>query len=240
VANDLAELSISSWGGTIALCAPPIMGYNRAMPDELSKAISDIYEAFRKIQKPVKIEACPHCHSEDEAKILLSKDLCKLTTGDVSNYTTSAMLTASDPEDFMYFLPRILDLAATDENWWVDTEIIANAIHRAGFQDWPARRKQVVLQYFQVLFRRLLLHEDVGSEIDSLLYVFARLTVDIRPSLQLIAANHARLPEIHEWNKEKLLTGHLTSGFWEAIPESEKTIVEWLRSDSIHIPSDNR
>jgi len=201
-----------------------------SMTPSLQRAIEDIYGALRDVRRPATVDGCPCCIGRMKIGTLLSKPLRDLSPDDLSHYAASAFLTVGAVEDFLYFLPRILEISALEPDWWPDPEVVTCAIHSAGFHSWPGSRRQVVSRFFDEMVIDLLATEGRGFELDSWVCAIARLHVDLAPLLAQIAANRARLIEWYEVNSRPLIDGRLANGFWDEAPKERKQVVEWFQS----------
>jgi hypothetical protein len=200
------------------------------MTPSLQRAIEDTYDAFRDVPRPATVDGCPCCIDKKGISILLSKPLRDLSPDDLTHYAASAFLTVGAEEDYLYFLPRILEILASKRDWWPDPEVVTRAIHTAGFHSWPDSRRQVLSRFFDEVVIDLLATEGCGFDLDSWICALARLHVDLAPFLARIAANKARLIEFYEVNSQPLIDGRLANGFWDEAPEERKKMVEWFKS----------
>src|SRR4029453_11039601 len=100
--------------------------------DPLTKAIDDLYQAFSDAAVPRHVDGCPCCIDDKQIAHLLKTPLREIEPGDLSAYASSALLTVGDVSDFLYFLPRIVEISIRDDAWWPDIEVTARAIQSAG------------------------------------------------------------------------------------------------------------
>jgi hypothetical protein len=207
-----------------------ISAFAESMSPSLQQAIVGVYGAFRDVPRPVSVDGCPCCIDRKGISILLSKPLPDLSPDDLTHYATSAFLTVGAVEDYLYFLPRILEILATTHNWWPNPEVVTRAIHTAGFHSWPDSRRNALTRYFEEVVGDLLSTEGSGAEIDSWICALGRLHVGLAPFLARIAANRPRLIEFYERNSQPLIDGRLANGFWDDAPEERKQVLEWFRS----------
>ena len=77
----------------------------------LDVVIEELYAAFSDVPAPSTIDACPHCVDDKGLEKLLNTDLRDLEPDDLSSYASSAFLTVGDIPDYLYFLPRILEIS---------------------------------------------------------------------------------------------------------------------------------
>jgi hypothetical protein len=202
------------------------------MSPSLHQAIEGVYAAFRDVSTPTSVDGCPCCINQKDISILLSKPLRDLSPDDLTHYAASAFLTVGAVEDYLYFLPRILEILATEHDWWPDPEVVTRAIHTAGFHSWPDSRQNALTRLFEEVVDDLLGTEGSGFEIDSWICALGRLHVELAPFLIRIAVSRPRLIEFYEFNKP-LADGRLANGFWDEAPEEQKQVVEWFRSPEI-------
>jgi hypothetical protein len=200
------------------------------MSPSLQQAIKDVYAAFRDVPRPASVVGCPCCIDGKGISILLTKPLRELSPDDLTHYAASAFLTVGAVEDYLYFLPRILEILATEHNWWPDPEVVTRAIHTAGFHSWPESRRKALTRYFEEVVSDLLGTEGSGFEIDSWICALGRLHIPLAPFLTRIAVSRPRLIEFYEVNSQPLAGGRLANGFWDEAPEEQKQVVEWFRS----------
>ncbi|TDB83254.1 hypothetical protein E1264_29175 [Actinomadura sp. KC216] len=101
--------------------------------------VEDLYAAFEDVPRPVDLEGCPCCVDPDDGRPLLARPLRDLTGADLRRYAAKVLNTWGGPEDFHYFAPRLLELAADDAFDWPDVEIVFSKFSRVGWLDWPQR-----------------------------------------------------------------------------------------------------
>ncbi len=200
------------------------------MRESLKNAVEGVYKAFHGVTKPSKIEGCPCCIGQKEICTLTTKPLQELTPDELTSYASSAFLTVGATEDYLFFLPRILEILVTDPGWWPHPEIVARAIDASGFLTWSAGRQEAVLRYFDEVINDLLATDGSGWKLDSWICAFGRLHLDLAPFLTRILNNGTRLIELYEINGKALQTGHLMNAFWDEAPEEEKQVVVWFQS----------
>lgn len=204
------------------------------MDPSLQQAIEGVYSAFRDIRKPPSVSGCPCCIEQKEIGILLTKPLRDLSPDDLKNYAFRALVTVGKVDDYLYFLPRILEILVTEPDWWPSPEVVTRGIHTAGFHTWPESRRQTLERYFDEVVSELLGRKNSGREIDSWICALGRLHANLAPFLARIAANGPRLIEFFEANSEAMLAhGRLGSGFWEDAPDEHRQVLEWFRSPEI-------
>ena len=203
------------------------------MNPSLQEAIEGVYEAFHDIPRPKSVDGCPCCIDKKGISVLLSKPLRELSPDELTHYASSAFLTVGAVEDFLYFLPRILEILAAESGWWPDPEVVTRAIHTSGFHSWSNSQRRAVLWFFDDMIDELLANEGTGSELDSWICALGRLHIDLGPYLKRVAAQRPRLIEYYEVNSKRLINGQLSNGFWDEATDEQKQVVDWFRSAEI-------
>ena len=203
------------------------------MKTPLQAAIESVYHAFSEVVRPHSIIGCPCCLNDKQICVLLSKPLRILSPDDLTDYAASVLLTVGTGEDFLYFLPRILEILTTDSGWWPNPEVVLRRMKDASFHEWPEDRQLSVSKYFKEIISELLSHEGEGYALDSWICALGNLKTDLNPFLQQIAANPPRLIEYYEVNSENLTYERLRNSFWNEAVAEEKSVVEWFKSTEI-------
>lgn len=124
------------------------------MQTPLSESIRQLYNCFLRYPLKAKIEGCPHCNLGNSESALHNKSLNDLTWDDLGVYPFKAMTTFGDVDDFKHFLPRILELLATDFfNAHYDTELILGKLNYGKWAEWPPEEQAAIRQFLDRWFR---------------------------------------------------------------------------------------
>jgi hypothetical protein len=204
----------------------------------LSDAIEQLYRAFASAPKPGRIDGCPCCIDRKEIHVLLGKSLRAITPAEMASYASSAFLTVGDVSDYLYFLPRILEITATESSWWPDREVTGRAIRTANPQAWNATRRAALDGYLESVIGTAV---ETGAYylLDGWICAIARMGFDVRPYLGQIAKCPAAVLEFFETNAESLSRNKLANAFWELPCPGHNTLVDWFFSPEIaRIPFD--
>lgn len=108
--------------------------------DTLQKAIDELYRAFEVVEPPQQIVGCPCCFDEYEIQKLLETQLRHISPELMAPYASSALLTVGSISDYLYYLPRILEISIRDESWWPAIEVTGRAIRGTHIDSWPTVR----------------------------------------------------------------------------------------------------
>lgn len=196
------------------------------------QAIQELYAAFAAVPKPKKIDGCRCCIDDKEVWTLLSKPLRSLSVNELSSYADSALLTVGSPEDYRYFLPRILEFHARVPGWWPDIEVIGRRMTLAGWQQWPEAERTALAVFFRVRIETLMAENKTG-DLDAILCGAALAGLPPAPLLDLIASSSDTVLALYTHNADALLRRTLANAFWEDDPAAAQPIVDWFFSDEI-------
>lgn len=198
------------------------------MKPPVHQAIQGVYEAFRDVPKPATVDGCQCCISARQIHTLLSKPLRALSPEDLKDYAASVLLTVGEVGDFLYFLPRMLEILASDPSGWLDPEVVLQAIHTAGFHSWPKQRQRALIRYFHGVIGCCLATAGSGWMLDSWICALGKIHVDLMPFLARIAKNGPRLIEFYEVNSQTLTDGRLANSFWDRASTEHKQVIDWF------------
>ena len=200
--------------------------------DALDRAIEGFYRSFADVAKPQHIDGCPCCIETSTLQKLQSIRLRELSAEDLASFASSALLTVGGPSDYLYFLPRILEISIRDESWWPDIEVTARAIRSTDFQSWPPLRRQALLSLFEATIDAILDSKSY-RRIDGWLCAIARIGIDVHPYLQKVEKDRAAVLEYFEDNAASLGENRLCNSFWELPNQGHDAIVKWFKSAAI-------
>ncbi|WP_353566726.1 hypothetical protein [Haloferula sargassicola] len=198
----------------------------------LSDSIDSLYAAFRDVPKPHKIGGCPCCIDDKNICTLLSKPLRAITGGELASYSSSAFLTVGEVADYMYFLPRILEVGCTEDGWWPDIEITGRAIAETQPTAWPESRRRALQDVFQAALQEAIDDEE-GWTIDELICAIAKTGIPIEPFLTQIEHSPKAALAYYEHNSEGLMKQKLGNAFWNRGDSGYAQILAWFQSPGI-------
>ncbi len=198
----------------------------------LDDAIENLYVAFADVRKPQSIEGCPCCWSDKDSRSLLSGKLRDAPLKELGIYAWSAMSTIGSAEDYLYFLPQILNLIATEGGWGPDVEVIGRAIHETEPHKWATNKHQALEEYLSAIVYTLLT-PGWHHRLDSWLRVIDRVGMDVRPHLHAIEHSTDAVLDFFTDNASDLPARRLTSSCWKTPNDSHDAIVAWFYSPRI-------
>ena len=204
------------------------------MTNRLTQAIEILYSAFDDVPKPTSIDGCPCCMTAEELDRLLSIPRKELTGDDLGSYAASAFLTVGSLNDYLYLLPRILEISITDESWWPDIEVTGRAIRETKVSDWPEHRQQALASLFESVIEHIVENGE-HHRIDGWMCGAGRTFIDVRPCLSIIEKNEDAVLEYWKANAGKLDEGKLGNEFWDLPNPQYDEIVQWFRSPQINL-----
>jgi hypothetical protein len=201
--------------------------------DSVSEAINEFYTAFSDVGAPKEIGGCECCLNGKEIEVLLSTPLHKLRPEDLSSYASSAFLTIGDIADYLYFLPRIIEISIRDDLWWPSMEVTARALKETDIPSWPANRRESLARLLHVVIDHML---ETGefSRLDEWLCAIGRMELDVQPYLEQIESSREAVLEYWKQNAGRLHEGKLGNAFWDPPTKGHDDIVRWLKSELVH------
>jgi hypothetical protein len=203
-----------------------------------SKAIEQLYVAFAKVPKPREI-AGRRCFLDDkDIHTILATPLREIAPSDLSPYASSAFLTAGSAADYVYFLPRILEISATDDAWWPEIEVTGCAVRSCIPEAWPAMRTEALRGLLAAVIAEAIAAGD-PDKLDSWMCAIGRMGFDVVPYLEQIARVPAAVLAYFEINVRLLPRERLSNAYWEHPSAAHDEIVRWFKSERIRkIPFD--
>lgn len=208
------------------------------MTTALQKAIAGLYEAFACEPKPTAIDGCPCCIDQELVKVLLSKPLRSLTTDELSEYVLSLCPTIGSESDLRYFLPRILEILATEEGWpspqieWPGPQIVGKAIAESNWSQYTEVQQNSIHLFLREILLGLIQAKD-GWAIDGWICGIVHCIPDMQPYLNLLEENPLALVAFYEKNSQALNKGRMGSIYRCGAPQKVKLLVDWFQSDRI-------
>lgn len=201
---------------------------------DLNSAIEDVYDAFADVERPTSIDGCVCCIDQQTLNKLCRVPLRQLSPDDLSTYASCAFLTVGDVSDYAYLLPRILEISATEKDWWPDIEITGRAIQDAQPADWPNKQWQALEFLFEEVVKKLVSTQEYFY-LDDWLCGAARAGIDVKPLLKVMETDNRAVDRFLDDNPAARSQGELSNPFWELPNKGHDDIVEWLRSERISI-----
>ena len=198
----------------------------------LKEAVEQIYAAFADVPKPKSIDACPCCCDGKNIDTLLSVPLRELRAEDLASYAFSAFLTVGAKSDYLYYLPRILELSSFDENWWVDPEIVGRGVRTAEPNSWTIYQRRSLIAFTHSIIKHAM-RADESHILNEWLCAVARMGFPIQDYLKQIETSRQAVLALFEDNSESLPHRKLSSAFWELPDLQHDAIVDWFYLDRI-------
>ncbi|WP_435018646.1 hypothetical protein TA3x_000629 [Tundrisphaera sp. TA3] len=199
---------------------------------DLREAIDALYAAFSGVPRPGRIEGCPCCIDRKNVDVLLRGDPRTLNPDELCSYAFSAFLTIGSVADYLYFLPRILEITATDAGWWPSIEVTGRAIRDAEPGRWDERQRRGLAEFLDAIVDAWIPTEE-AYRLDGWLCAIAKMNFEVGPYLERIAKCPEAILAIFEENADTLPHGKLSNPYWEPPCPSHDRIVAWFASDEI-------
>lgn len=204
----------------------------------LQQRIDEAYEAFSGYLRPVSVHASPERNPAEILEDLTSAPLRELGEKALGPYSSRAMTTAGDLEDYKHFLPRILELSLTNGGQpGLEPELVSSKLDHAAWRRWPVAEQAAIENFFMAAWAKArLLHPD-AEDASRWLCGIALLGLDLEGALDgwLESMTPASALQLAKFLMEQqdLPKG---TGFWEEVDITRRRlVVDWLCSDAVQI-----
>jgi hypothetical protein len=127
----------------------------------LRDAIAGLYEVFGGYPLREWTDPCPHCLTAEDERALRRAPLRELTDEDLRQYVADSLMLWGDLDDLKHFLPRILEIAATEGFDFPDVEVVYGHLAYGSFATWPAA-EQAAVRDLALAHWQAALAEEVG------------------------------------------------------------------------------
>jgi hypothetical protein len=199
----------------------------------LDEAVAQLYHAFASVPRPRTIDACPCCVSESETcRLVAAADVRKISPELLSSYASCAFLTAGSVADYLYFLPRILDISASDDSWWPKPEVTGRAIKAAEPDHWHAHQRSAVDAFFSAVIDASLAADRLDM-IDSWMCAIGKSGFPVHSRLHAIQKHKSAVLSYFLDNAKTLPERRLSNAFWKLPCQSHDIIVSWFYSEPV-------
>lgn len=206
----------------------------------LNESLEALYAAFADVKKPSFIEGCPCCIEDKGVDVLLSRPLRELSESELSSYSFSAFKTVGSVQDYLYFLPRIMEFSILIPHWWPEPEITGLAISETRPLEWRQDRLEALQAVLAARIQTALADVECGTDhLDSWLCAASHIGLSVQPFLTQIESSRVHILELYSDNEEALEKGTLANPFWDVPTLDNKSkppclghdqIVAWLKS----------
>lgn len=200
--------------------------------DELSDALERLYERFA-APAPRTIDGCPCCVARKTSGVLHSTPLRSLSSDALGPYAASVFLTVGSTSDFRYFLPRILEVSATEHGWWPSPEVVLGKLKLADWAHWDPKDRRVVEVFLSAWWDRLLRDADEHPYLEEFMCGLGRAGIDASPFLQRLTGFPEAMSVLREyslWQPWENASPLPKNPFWKDCPEAGLAFASFLRS----------
>lgn len=202
------------------------------MSSSIHDIIEEVYAAFATTPKPRGIDHCPCCINDEAVNSLLLVPLRSISADQLSTYASKVFLTVGDIADYRYFLPRILEISATDPSWWPDPEVVGRSLRDAKWLTWTACEKEAITRLYRTKLTEILAGPD-PFELDSWICGTAIAGLDLAPYLSAIEASPSATLDYYTHNSDPSLGIRLANGFWSDSNTGAQQVLDWFYSPSV-------
>jgi len=174
--------------------------------------------------------------------MLTSAPLRDLKDRDIGPYASWAITTVGTAADYRHFLPRILELAASNTSWpGAEPAVIAGKLKAGGWEGWPADQQEAVAATFGAAFYAAIASEaEEWPEASDWLCGLARLAIPLEPFLSCWEQSRSPGAALQLASFIRLQEGRLareggvSGAFWDDVDrDRRRQIAVWLASEPV-------
>ena len=203
------------------------------MHKKLQQRIKEVYTACAEFPKPVDINSCECCHTEEQKNLLVSVSLDSLTCDQLVDFVISAFNTIGDADTFLYFTPRILELAFTNyQDFDCDIGLLGHKLYQSRFWERNKRLQTSIDAALLAHFEHQVLQDtDWNYELCEWVCCVGNATPNIEPFLDLLFDSEY-FKKFYDSEHQHAMKGKLGDAFWEKNHGNRDKIVRWLLSSA--------
>jgi len=205
----------------------------------LRRAIDDLYFAFDAYGSPSILHGSPYRDVDAILKDITSAPLRELHPESLSYFAATAMTTVGEVETYKHFLPRILELALSDQDGLgLDPEVIAGKLLYAGWNDWPDMERRVIAKLLDLAWMRARRQHPDEEDASCWLCAIAMLDLDVAENLDgwlrdMTPDAAVQLAWFLHMEAEHIVKG---DSYWEDVAVAKRKLVsDWLCSDALQM-----
>ena len=208
------------------------------MTKEIQQAINDIYLEYEDIPLPTDIMACTCCRNSIDITKLTTEPLIKLSENDLRDYSFSVFNTVGSSEDFLYFLPRLIELTINDNGNFTDREIIFKKLKKVDWSSLSEKKSIVLSNLINKVFESFSICKYDGYQIDSWICAISQFNNNVMSMLDILLSDtmaaEFNLIGFYEQNSKSILKKKLANPFWGRSNDNYNGILEWLLSEKVY------
>ncbi|MBI1685361.1 hypothetical protein [Caulobacter hibisci] len=202
-------------------------------------ALADLYAAFD-TTKPRVIHGCPCCVDKRNTDILLAKPLRQLTGDDLGGYASGVFLTVGSENDYLYLLPRMFEITATEKHWQLYPQLVVGHLRFGDRVAWKPGQRRALSAFLDAWFDRQLdeiagtglgFHE--SDEVEALLCGLAIGGVDIATYLDRLKPVGLLVTDLYWRFGEAASEDRGPPNYWEDAPEGWAAMKAFMNDPEI-------
>ena len=212
-------------------------------PSKLQQAVEQVYRAFSR-EKPPTALARPSKRNVPRLQVPIpAKPLRDIADEEIGPYWSVAIHRPGSETGYLYYLPRIAELATSTAMWiGAEPQVIADKLRDVGRDGWSEDQREAVAALFQEGFLHALsVHPDQGRAAAGWLYSVAAVGVEVAPFLARWRSSPCANAVLHladfvRFNaKQVRYLDYDLKGYWQALSRAQRhQIATWLLEQSTH------
>jgi len=202
-------------------------------------ARDQLYQWFKDVPRPSRIEGCSHCVPVDADLPLLTGPVSRLPPEVLAPYAFKAITTWGDADDLRYFAPRLVECVVADAAEFPAAETVLGKLARADWLGWAPEQVDAIHRSL-LAWWQLTLAGDGAGDADTVLCAVAATGTDLtdhlaRWSRLSTEASTTLLLDLVTTSAEWTPPPRMRNPFWRHLPQQERQLLQWLtHGDAAH------
>lgn len=159
------------------------------MTQNLNEAIETLYRVFSKYSSRKTMDYSSQTVAQEEVDVLFAQPLREVAAEHIGYYSSKAMTTMGNVEDFKHFLPRIMELMSAGD-YSRDEEMVLEKFWYSEFAEWDPVEREAVESFLFAWWESLVERERCRN-LSTLLTELAVLTGDLQKLLSSWDVNYS-------------------------------------------------
>ena len=205
----------------------------------LNDSIERLYEVFAAYPLHDSTDPCPHCFTSADEQQLRSQPLRQLSADDLRSFAASSLTTWGGVTDLKHFLPRIMEIGATEGFNWPDVELLYHHVAYGEFTTWPAPEVAAMRAFAQAHWD-VALHGEAADDAGSVLAAIMFVEPDVMPCLRQWQ-HHGTLTSLEQLvdfidaNQSAIVRHRRLANAYlrDHCPDAQVQVIGWLIGDAL-------
>lgn len=200
---------------------------------KIDRSLSEMYDVFAEhTRPPQQINFCSCCIRLEEIQRLLRAPVKTVSAERLGPYAYFALGTVGEPADYLYFLPRLLELALQDDDRIPTADDLITRLREKAWGD-MAEGPRCAIQDFLLEAVRHCFDPERLSRLDEWFTAAAIGGCELNAIFAAIERSPSAVVEYYSSNIVQARKGKLTNFHWPSAESEQRKVIDWLTSDRV-------